>query len=72
MSKAEENLKAILDLLAEWREENGIGYVNMHIAEDGYGLAYDFDGNESRFQIRTEYKPYIANSPTVAAAREPE
>ncbi|MEG0989128.1 MAG: hypothetical protein RSG54_10430 [Clostridium sp.] len=40
MDKAEEDLKAILNSLAEWRDEHDIGYVTMYILDYGNGGAY--------------------------------
>ena len=44
MYNPQKELQAILDLLGEWRNKNGIGYVTMHIGEDGFGNAYDWNG----------------------------
>ena len=44
MYNPQEELQAILDLLGEWRNKNGIGYVTMHIGEDDFGSAYDWNG----------------------------
>ena len=41
MYNPQEELQAILDLLGEWRNKNGMGYVTMHIGEDDFGSAYD-------------------------------
>lgn len=41
MYDPKEELQAILDLLGEWRNKNGFGYVSMCIMPDGTGCAYD-------------------------------
>lgn len=68
MKDPKEDLKAIMDLLAEWREENGVGYVTMSISEDGRGSAYDFDEGPSRYEVHTDYEK--AETPGAATPRE--
>jgi len=58
MHKAEEDLKAILDLLAEWRKDYGVGYVNMYIMQDGYGAAYNLDNSGYGYEARAKYEPW--------------
>lgn len=55
MSKPEEDLKAIMDLLADWRKENGVGYVSMWITEEGCGNAFDLDDGPSRYEVHVDY-----------------
>ncbi|MCH1953633.1 hypothetical protein MCJ35_31065 [Enterocloster sp. OA13] len=55
MYNPKEELQAILDLLGEWRNRNGIGYVTMCILDDGFGTAYDYDGHESMCVVTGEY-----------------
>lgn len=52
MGKPEEDLKVILDLLAEWREENGLGHVSMFICDDG----------SERYEVQGEYGLYKKKS----------
>lgn len=55
MSKTEEDLEAIMDLLNEWRKENGVDNVTMWISTDGIGIAYDHDELPSRYEVFKEY-----------------
>lgn len=56
MSKAEEDLEVILDLLDDWKREYAQGYdVTAWINEDGRGLAYAFDGIRSIHNVLKEY-----------------
>lgn len=58
MNKAREDLEDILNLLAEWRRENNIGYVAMHILADGGAMAYTIpEGCEDRIEVLADYEP---------------
>lgn len=70
MGKPEEDLKAILDLFAEWRKENGLGHVSMFICDDGNGQAYNIDDSSERYEARGEYGLYKADSPGAATPGE--
>ncbi len=68
MNKAQEDLKAILDLLAEWRQENGVKYVYMSIIADGSGSAYTFDLNGKDIELEScQYAPLTREAETPAA-----
>lgn len=71
---ANEELQIILDLLGEWRNKNNVGYVNMNILEDGYGLAHDFncDNKKVQFQAYGNYGQWIEQkeSQDVGASQE--
>lgn len=43
MYNPEEELRAIMDLLAEWRSKTGTGDVSIYILADGYGRAYNWE-----------------------------
>lgn len=65
MNEAEETLKAILDLLGDWRNENGVGSVTVYITENGAGIAYDLDPDgdgikRSRHEVRGNYGAWKA------------
>ena len=51
MYNPEEELRAIMDLLAEWRSKTGTGDVNMFILASGHGRAYNWDNNLSLIHI---------------------
>lgn len=68
MKEPKEDLKAIMDLLAEWREENGVGFVTMSIGENGHGCAYDLDDGPSRYEAWGEYGK--KETPGAATPRE--
>lgn len=56
MKNPKADLTAIMDLLAEWRQENGVGYVTMSISEDDRGLVYDCDDRgHSRYEVSKDY-----------------
>lgn len=62
MSKAEDELEAVLDSLAKWWQEYGEGNsVSVWIDKDGDGLAYDFDGTRSHCRVSKEYEPAGGN-----------
>lgn len=54
MSKAEGDLKAILDLLAEWKEENSVEYVSTYILGSGSGAAYTLP-SDTGYEVRCNY-----------------
>lgn len=61
MYDPKEELQAILDLLGEWRNKNGFGYVSMCIMPDGTGCAYDWDNEDKGtgyFTVTGEYGPW--------------
>ena len=51
MYRPEEELRAIMDLLAEWRSKTGTGDVSIYILADGYGRAYNWDNNKSTYEV---------------------
>lgn len=57
MYNPEEELRAIMDLLAEWRSKTGTGYVSMSILADGYGRAYNWDNNKSAYEVGGYFGP---------------
>lgn len=44
MYNPEEELRAIMDLLAEWRSKTGTGDVNIFILASGHGMAGHITG----------------------------
>ena len=57
MYNPEEELRAIMDLLAEWRSKTGTGDVNMFILASGHGRAYDWDNNMSTYEVGGYFGP---------------
>lgn len=57
MYNPEEELRAIMDLLAEWRSKTGTGDVNMFILADGYGRAYNWDNNKATYEVGGYFGP---------------
>lgn len=53
MKNPKADLETILDLLEEWRCENGADYVTM--GTDGIGAAWDRAGGHYRYDIQKEY-----------------
>lgn len=51
MYRPEEELRAIMDLLAEWRSKTGTGDVNMFILASGHGKAYNWDNNKATYEV---------------------
>lgn len=48
MYNPEEELRAIMDLLAEWRSKTGTGDVSIYILADGHGRAYNWESQPAR------------------------
>lgn len=53
MKNPKADLEAILDLLEEWRRENGADYVTVNA--DGTGVAWDRVNEDYRYDILKEY-----------------
>lgn len=51
-----EELKAILDLLGEWRNKNGVGFVNIAIMDSGHGISFT-KGYDPKCEVWGEYGP---------------
>ncbi|WP_313184926.1 hypothetical protein [Lacrimispora sp.] len=68
MKNPKADLESIMDLLAEWRKENGVGYVSMWITENGGGRAFDLDDGPSRYEVSKDYEE--AESPGAVTPRE--
>lgn len=68
MKNPKADLEAIMDLLAEWRQENGVGHVSMWITEDGGGIAYDLDDEPSHYAVSKDYGK--TETPGAATPRE--
>lgn len=49
-----EELKAILDLLGEWRNKNRVGFVNLAIMDSGYGFSFT-KGHDPKCEVLGEY-----------------
>ncbi len=72
MCKAEEELKAILDLLAEWRRKYGASYVTVNILPEGKGLAYARDNEKHLYDALGDYEPRDGNKEKGPAAATAE
>ena len=57
MYNPEEELRAIMDLLAEWRSKTGTGDVNMFILASGHGRAYNWDNNKATYEVGGYFGP---------------
>lgn len=57
MYRPEEELRAIMDLLAEWRSKTGTGDVNIFILASGHGRAYNWDNNKSTYEVEGYFGP---------------
>ena len=57
MYRPEEELRAIMDLLAEWRSKTGTGDVSIYILADGSGRAYNWDNNKSTYEVGGYFGP---------------
>ena len=57
MYRPEEELRAIMDLLAEWRSKTGTGDVSIYILADGHGRAYNWDNNKSTYEVGGYFGP---------------
>lgn len=57
MYRPEEELRAIMDLLAEWRSKTGTGDVNIFILASGHGRAYNWDNNKSTYEVGGYFGP---------------
>lgn len=64
---AEKELRVILNLLAKWREENGVESVSAWISSDGGGLAYGMRNGKTIFETGAlQFEP-APNNETPAA-----
>ena len=69
MNNPKADLEAIMDLLEEWRRENGADYVTM--STDGTGVAWDRVNGIYRYDILREYKSTEkTETPGAATPRE--
>lgn len=66
MKNPKADLEAIVDLLEEWRKENGADYVTM--STDGTGVAWDRVNGGYHYDILKEYGK--TETPGVATPRE--
>lgn len=57
MYNPEEELRAIMDLLAEWRSKTGTGDVNIFILASGHGRAYNWDNNKATYEVGGYFGP---------------
>ena len=69
MYNPEEELRAIMDLLAEWRSKTGTGDVNMFILASGHGRAYNWDNNKSTYEVGGYFGPQKNGPQTGGAVR---
>lgn len=71
MYNPEEELRAIMDLLAEWRSKTGTGDVNMFILASGHGRAYDWDNNKATYEVGGYFGPQKNGPQTGEAVKSP-
>lgn len=56
----DEELKAILNLLGEWRNKNGVGFLNMVIMDNGHGFSFT-KGHDPKCEVWGDYGPISGN-----------
>lgn len=69
MYNPEEELRAIMDLLAEWRSKTGTGDVNMFILASGHGRAYNWDNNKATYEVGGYFGPQKTDPRRVEPSR---
>lgn len=69
MYNPEEELRAIMDLLAEWRSKTGTGDVNIFILASGHGRAYNWDNNKATYEVGGYFGPQKTDPRRVEPSR---
>ena len=71
MYNPEEELRAIMDLLEEWRSKTGTGDVSIYILADGHGRAYNWDNNKATYEVGGYFGPQKKRTQTGGAVKSP-